>query len=107
MPTNATAAPAAHIRLDARGSAWIDDTNTKVVEVALDHLAHGWSPEEIHFQHPHLSLGQIHAALAYYHDNREEMDAGIQVQLREHRLRRAEAVDSPIRKRLRELGKLP
>jgi uncharacterized protein (DUF433 family) len=106
MPTNATAA-AAHIRLDARGMAWIDDTNTKVVEVALDQLAHGWSPEEIHFQHPHLSLGQIHAALSYYHDNREELDAGIQARLREHRLRRAEGIDSPIRKRLRELGKLP
>ena len=106
MPTNAAAA-AAHIRLDARGMAWIDDTNTKVVEVALDHLAHGWSPEEIHFQHPHLSLGQVHSALAYYHDNREELDAGIQARLREHRLRRAETVDSPIRKRLRELGKLP
>lgn len=68
MPTDPPVA-AAHIRLDARGVAWIDDTNTKVVEVALDHLAHGWSPEEIHFQHTHLSLGQIHAALAYYHDN--------------------------------------
>ncbi len=106
MPTNAPVA-AAHIWLDARGMAWIDDTNTKVMEVALDQLDHGWSPEEIHFQHPHLSLGQIHAALAYYYDHREELDAEIQARLREHRLRRAEAVDSPIRKRLRELGKLP
>jgi hypothetical protein len=24
----------------------------KVIEVALDKLAHRWSPEEIHFQHP-------------------------------------------------------
>ena len=32
----------AHIRLDDRGVAWIDDTNTKVIEVALDMIAHGW-----------------------------------------------------------------
>jgi hypothetical protein len=25
-----------HIRLDARGVAWIDDTNVKVIEVVLD-----------------------------------------------------------------------
>ena len=60
MPVSTTA----HIRLDDRGVAWIDDTNTKVIEVALDMIAHGWSPEEIHFQHAHLSLAQIHAALA-------------------------------------------
>lgn len=45
-----------HIRLDARGVAWIDDANVKVIEVVLDRLAYGWSPEEIHFQHPHLRL---------------------------------------------------
>ena len=39
----------------------------KVTEVVLDKIAYGWSPEEIHFQHPHLSLAQIHAALTYYY----------------------------------------
>jgi hypothetical protein len=40
-----------HVRLDAQGVAWIDDTNVKVTEVVLDRMANGWSPEEIHFQH--------------------------------------------------------
>lgn len=106
MPANATVA-GAHIWLDDRGVAWIDDANTKVIEVALDSLAHGWSPEEIHFQHPHLSLGQIHAALAFYHDHKLDLDDAIQAQLRDHRKRRTEAAESPIRKRLRDLGKLP
>jgi uncharacterized protein (DUF433 family) len=57
---------ATHIRLDDKGVAWIDDTRVKVIEVAIDKIAHGSSPEEMHFQYPHLSLGQIHAALAYY-----------------------------------------
>lgn len=68
MATPATG-KSAHIKRDARGVAWIDDTNTKVIEVAQDMIAHGWSPEEIHFQHSHLSLAQIHAALGYYYDH--------------------------------------
>jgi uncharacterized protein (DUF433 family) len=55
-----------HIRTDVEGRAWIDDTNVKVIEVVKDWLAHGSSPEEMALQHPHLSLAQIHAALANY-----------------------------------------
>ena len=35
------------------------------------------TPEEITTQIPHLTLAQVHAALAYYHANRDEMDAAI------------------------------
>jgi Protein of unknown function (DUF433) len=52
-----------------------------VVEVVLDHIAHGWSMEEIHFQHPHLSLAQIHAAFVYYYEHQAEMDALIAEQV--------------------------
>ena len=97
----------AHIRLDERDVAWIDDTNTKVSEVAQDMLAHGWSPEEIHFQHAHLSLAQIHAALGYYYDHKTAMDEAIRRSLQNAEKLRTQAVDSPLRKRLRELGKLP
>lgn len=37
----------------------------------------GLSPEEIADQFGHLSLAQVHAALAYYHANRSEVDANI------------------------------
>ena len=37
----------------------------------------GETPEEIVTQIPHLTLAQVHAALAYYHANREEMDAAM------------------------------
>ena len=105
MATPATV-KTAHVKLDGRGVAWIDDTNTKVIEVAQDLIAHGWSPEEIHFQHPHLSLGQIHAALGYYYDHKAEFDATIQESLRRVSALRDHAAESPLRKRLRELGKL-
>lgn len=37
----------------------------------------GETPEEITTQIPHLSLAQVHAALAYYHANQEAMDTAI------------------------------
>ena len=37
----------------------------------------GLSPEEIADRIGHLSLAQVHAALAYYHANREEIEAAM------------------------------
>jgi len=96
-----------HIWIDATGRAWIDTTNVKVMEVVLDHLAYGWSPEEMHYQHPHLSLAQIHAALGYYFDHQAEFDTEIESGLRRAEKRAAETKDSPLRQRLRRLGRLP
>ena len=96
----------AHIWLDDRGVAWIDNVNTKVIEVALDMIAHGWSPKEIYFQHPHLSLAQIHAALGYYYDHKADMDTQIQRSMKDVEKLRAQAGESPIRKRLREAATL-
>src|SRR5437762_3113820 len=96
-----------HIWIDTDGRAWIDDANVKVIEVVLDHLAYGWSPDEIHFQHPHLSLGQIHAALAFYYDHQQEFDSLIEQSLKQADALAAAAHDSPGRRRLGALGRLP
>ena len=37
----------------------------------------GMTPEEIALEYPHLTLAQVHAALAYYHANREEIEGYI------------------------------
>jgi uncharacterized protein (DUF433 family) len=102
MPTDT----ATHIRLDDRGVAWIDHTNVKVVEVVLDKLAHGTSPEEMHFQYPHLSLAQIYAALAYYYDHQAEIDRQIEQSTELYERLRSQNGETPFKKRLRELGKL-
>jgi uncharacterized protein (DUF433 family) len=96
-----------HIELDERGVAWITGANTKVIEVVLDKLAYGWSPEEIHFQHPALSLAQIHAALGYYYDHQAELDDEIVRQVKEVEALAEGAKDSPGRRRLRQLGLRP
>jgi uncharacterized protein (DUF433 family) len=95
-----------HIHRDVEGRAWIDDTNIKVIEVVLDHIAYGWSADEIHVQHPHLSLAQIHAALSYYFDHQQEFDRLIEDSLGRANTRAASTQDSPGRRRLRALGKL-
>lgn len=96
-----------HIVLDERGVAWIDKTNTKVIEIAMDMLAHDWRPEDIQDQHPHLPLAGIYAALAYYYDHQAEMEAQIERQLRQTgELATKSALDSPVRRRLRQTGKL-
>ena len=66
-----------HVVLDETGVPIIQGTMTKVIELVLEKMAYGWSPEELHFQHPHLTLGQIHSALAYYWDHQEELDRDI------------------------------
>ena len=59
----------------------IQGTTTKVVELVVEQIAYGWSPEELHFQHPDLTLGQIHCALAYYWDHQKELDRDIERRL--------------------------
>ena len=70
-----------HIILNDAQVPTISGTTIKVVELILDHLAYGWSAEELHFQHPHLSMGQIHSALAYYWDHKDELDQDIERRL--------------------------
>ena len=63
-----------HIELHQNGTLYVAGTPFKVRQIALDHVAYGWGPAEIQREHPQLTLGQIHAALGYYYDHKEEFD---------------------------------
>jgi uncharacterized protein (DUF433 family) len=76
-----------HIDVDANGAPALSGTTMKVVELVQAQQAHGWSPEELHFQFPHLPLGHIHSALAYYWDHKQELDEDM-----DRRDRQAEAI---------------
>ena len=93
------------IEIDARGVAWVAGANTKVKEIVLDKLAYGWSPEEMHFQHPHLSMAQIHAALAYYYENQEKIDEEILRDLEEVDQLRSQSESSALRSKLQSIRK--
>lgn len=78
-----------HIVINEADIPLIEGTTTKVIELVLDMLAYGWSLEELQFQHPHLTLGQIHSALTYYRDHKEELDDDIERRLeRVNKIRR-------------------
>ena len=53
--------------------AFIAGTRVRVQDIVSDHECHGRTPEEIAREYPHTSLAQVHAARAYYFDNREEI----------------------------------
>ena len=78
-----------------------------MIEVVVEKLSHGSSPEEMHFQHPHVSLAQIHAALAYYHDNQATMDEEIERQVEQYESLLRASGDSPVRRKLRQLDMIP
>jgi uncharacterized protein (DUF433 family) len=60
------------------GSARVDGTRITVKLIAEEAVHLRMTPEEVLLAHPHLTMAQIHAALAYYWDNREEIEASIQ-----------------------------
>ena len=95
-----------HIVIDQEGVPVIAGANTKILQLVVDMMAHGSSPEEMRFQYPHLSFGQIHSALAYYWDHKEEIDADIERRFeRVERWRREAGPSKPVA-RLRERGAL-
>lgn len=95
-----------HIVLDEQGVPRIAGTNTKVIEVVLDKIAYGWSAEEMHNQHPYLSLGQIHSALAYYWDHQESLDADMQQRYETVERQRKAVSPTPFQEKLRKQGLL-
>lgn len=67
-----------YITFNADGYPIVKGTRTKVVQIVMDFKGNGWTADEIHANHPYLSLAQIHAALVYYRENKEEIERDIE-----------------------------
>jgi uncharacterized protein (DUF433 family) len=68
--------PIQHIAIDAdtcSGQPRVAGTRIRVSNIVL-WTEQGRSPDEIVAGYPQLTLADVHAALAYYFDNRDEMD---------------------------------
>lgn len=59
------------------GKPRIAGSRIQVKHIAVMHERQGMSPQDIVSEYPHLTLADIHAALAYYHDHREAINAEI------------------------------
>jgi uncharacterized protein (DUF433 family) len=62
-----------HITRNQRGEPTIAGTRTRVQSV-INYYKLGMSVEEIHATLAYLSDAELHAAFAYYFDNREEIE---------------------------------
>ncbi|RMH20598.1 MAG: DUF433 domain-containing protein [Acidobacteria bacterium] len=93
-----------HIAIDDNGVPQIAGANTKVVEVAGLVRFHDLSPEQIHRELPHLSMGEIHSALAYYWDHKEELDADLDRRIAHAERMRREMGQPPFVAKLKERG---
>ena len=71
-----------HITIDDKGTACVSGTRITVRHMAIETRL-GLSPAQIREQYPHLSLAQIHAALAYYYDHKSQIDEEIRRELTE------------------------
>jgi uncharacterized protein (DUF433 family) len=59
------------------GKPRIAGSRIQVKHLAIMHERQRMSPEEIVSEFPHLTLADVYAALAYYHDHREALNAEI------------------------------
>jgi uncharacterized protein (DUF433 family) len=58
------------------GKACIDDTRISVADVVAL-LKQGLGNQQIVERYPALNLAQVHAAISYYYENREELEADL------------------------------
>lgn len=102
-PTTSQFTPTDHkyVHLDANNVPIIVGASMKVVELIASVYAYGWSPEELHFQYPHLSMSQIHSALSYYWEHKAEIDADMERREEYAAKMQKEAGESPFAARLR------
>lgn len=102
MSATAPAFSYPHIEV-MEGSPVIAGSTMKVVELVMAQRAHGWSPEELCFQFPYLSMSQIHAALTYYWDHQSQVDEAIEESTRNAENARQATRTSPLAQRLAAL----
>lgn len=93
-----------HIALDEKGIPVIAGTTMKVSELMVEKIAHGWSAEELHFQHPYLTLGQVYSALAFYADHQQEIERDVEERLKSSVRLQKESPVIPLMERLKAKG---
>src|SRR5690348_2984993 len=58
------------------GDAYVAGTGVRVKQIVVYYKL-GFSPEQIADKYGHVNLAQVHAALAYYHANQDEIEAAL------------------------------
>jgi uncharacterized protein (DUF433 family) len=80
----------------------IDGHRITVEGIAIWHERLGMSPDEIVSAHPSITLSDVHAALAYYFEHRERIDADVEEGERFVAEMKAKAPPSLVSEKLRQ-----
>jgi uncharacterized protein (DUF433 family) len=81
----------AHIDFKPSGAPIIKGTRLRVDVIVANYIDGTRTPAEIAADYPPLTIGQVHAALAYYYDHKDEMD---------HQMAQDDRRDAELRTRL-------
>jgi uncharacterized protein (DUF433 family) len=84
--------------------AFIVGTRVRVQDIYVDSEVAGKTPEEIVASLPHLTLGQVHAALAYYFDHREKILNELREDEQFVALLKEQTGPGPLESKLRDAG---
>jgi len=95
-----------YVELNNDNVPYIAGTTMKLIELVSGYISYGWSPEELHFQHPYLSMSQIHSALAYYWDHQTVLNADMERRFDQVEKLREEVGESALVSKLRTQGLL-
>jgi len=89
---------------EGQNRAYIAGTRIRVQDIYVDSEVFGKSPEEIVADFPHLTLAEVHSALAYYFDHRDEILDELRQDEQFVALMKARTGPGPLEMKLRDAG---
>jgi uncharacterized protein (DUF433 family) len=89
---------------DGQDRAFIAGTRVRVQDIYVDSEVLGRSPEEIVAALPYVTLAQVHAALAYYFDHRDEIVSELRQDEQFVELLKQRTGPGPLEMKLRDAG---
>tara|TARA_R110002096_G_scaffold105923_1_gene233030 strand:+ start:2556 stop:2906 length:351 start_codon:yes stop_codon:yes gene_type:complete len=84
----------------------IERLQFKAIHLIANHVAHGWSAEELVVNFPHLTLGEVYSVLGWLSDHREAVTEHLEIGAANARGLALEARHHQIADRLRDSGEL-
>ncbi len=82
----------------------IERAGFKAIHLIANHVAHGWSAEELVVNSPQLTLGEVYSVLAWFADHRDAVTAVLEKSAAGARALSLEARHQQLAVRLRESG---
>jgi len=107
IPVIATTERYPHLSFGAEdGLPLVERVGFKAIHLIANHVAHGWTAEELVVNFPHLTLGEVYSVLAWFADHRDAVSAVLEEKAAGARALALEARHQQVAVRLRESGEV-